>query len=221
MVLVRFKKGWWSRSRGTGRSGTALPRAAALLALAALSLLASATAASAAKPSQPPQLDTAAVSGDHFVADDFAAFDIRVDAFSGPSGENPGGEASFGFVIQPELPPISGPVSCLKVTGNTAILRIDGPFSDRPGFLAFIVRLVDNGGGGLDTFEFYPLFPELGMDLDCETGAPGYFGGSVDGRVQVTDAPPPPTSKAQCKNGSYAVLGFANQGLCMSSVARG
>ena len=82
-----------------------------MLALAALSLLASATAASAAKPSPPPQLDTATVSGDHFVADDFALFDIRVDAFSGPSGENPGGEASFGVVIQPELP-VSGPVSC-------------------------------------------------------------------------------------------------------------
>ena len=185
-----------------------------------LSVLASATAASAAKPSQPPQLDTATVSGDHFVADDFALFDIRVDAFSGPSGENPGGEASFGVVIQPELP-VSGPVSCLKVAGNTAILRIDGPFSGRPGFLAFIVRLVDNGGGGRDTFEYYPLFPELGMDLDCETGAPGYFGGSVDGRVQVTDAPPLPTSKAQCKNGGYAALGFANQGLCVASVARG
>jgi hypothetical protein len=192
---------------------------AVLLALAALSLLASATAASAAKPSQPPQLDTATVSGDHFVTDDFALFDIRVDAFSGPSGENPGGEASFGVVIQPELP-VSGPVSCLTVTGNTAILRIDGPFSGRPGFLAFIVRLVDNGGGGRDTFEYYPLFPELGMDLDCETGAPGYFGGSVDGRVRVTDAPPLPTSKAQCKNGGYAALGFANQGLCVASVAR-
>ena len=191
-----------------------------MLALAVLSVLASASAASAAKPSQPPQLDTATVSGDHFVADDFALFDIRVDAFSGPSGENPGGEASFGVVIQPELP-VSGPVSCLKVNGNTAILRIDGPFSGRPGFLAFIVRLVDNGGGGRDTFEYYPLFPELGMDLDCETGAPGYFGGSVDGRVRVIDAPPLPTSKAQCKNGGYAALGFANQGLCVTSVARG
>ena len=174
------------------------------------------TAANAAKPSPPPRLDTATVSGDHFVVDDFALYDIRIDAFSGPSGENAGGSASFGVIVQPGLS-ASGSVGCLKVTGNTAIIRME------PGLFGFptILRLVDNGGGGADTLQYYPLFPEFGEDLNCETGAPGYFGGRVDGRVQIIDAPPLPTSKDQCRNGAWSALGFTNQGLCIKAVPRG
>ena len=61
-------------------------------------------AANAAKPSPPPRLDTATVSGNHFVVDDFALYDIRIDAFSGPSGENAGGSASFGVSSSPGCP---------------------------------------------------------------------------------------------------------------------
>ena len=187
-------------------------------AIAALALLFPAAAA-AKPPTSPPRLDTATASGDNLVTDDFSSYNIDINAFSGPSGEDPGGQVSFEAGVLRLA--FSGPVSCLEVTGNTAIMRVEGPFPERPGFLAFIIRLVDNGGSGRDRFEFYPVLPEIEEPLDCQTGAPGYFGGTLIGRAVVTDAPPPPTSKEQCRNGGYATYGFTNQGLCIRSVAAG
>jgi hypothetical protein len=161
-----------------------------LLAVAMLAL-ALAPSSSGASLRTGPQLDVAAAEGDNFVTDDFSSYNIRILASSGPSGENPRGQVSFEAGALRLL--ISGPVSCLKVTGNTAILKVEGPFPSRPGFLAFIIKLTDNGGGGLDRFEFYPVLPEFGEPLDCETGAPGYFGGLLDGRALVSNASP-----AQC-----------------------
>jgi hypothetical protein len=54
---------------------------------------------SAAPPPPPaPQLDTATATGS--VAGSTPFFNIHVDAHSGPSGENPGGSASFGSTVQ-------------------------------------------------------------------------------------------------------------------------
>lgn len=128
------------------------------------------------------QLDTATASGDNVVTDDFSATDIVVDAHSGPSGENPGGQVSFnaGGML-----PISGPVTCLDVDGNTAVMTVDGPFPSRPGFSAFTVKVVDNGGSGVDRFEYFPVLPD--MPVDCRTGSSTYFGGTLVGRAVVTD----------------------------------
>lgn len=130
-----------------------------------------------------PQLDTATARGDNLVTDDFSATDIDVDAHSGPSGENPGGTASFdaGGIL-----PISGPVTCLDISGNTAVMTVEGPFPARPGYSAFTVRLVDNGGSGMDRFEYFPVLPE--MPVDCRTGSSAYFGGLLIGRAVVFDA---------------------------------
>ena len=188
--------------------------------LLASATLAGSPATSAAKPPVVPALgqDTVTATGSNFGADPLSAVNIRIDASSGPSGENPSGEAAFGLNLA--LPvSISSPVSCLNVTGNTAVMTLSGPFpSAPPGLIAVIVRVVDNGGSGQDRFEYYPVLPEIGFLPDCVTGAPGYFGGPLDGRAQVFDAPPAPASKSQCLDGGFAGFGFRNQGQCIRFV---
>jgi hypothetical protein len=173
---------------------------------------------SAAKPPTPPppQLDTATASGDNLVLDDFSVFDIHVDAFSGPSGENPGGQVSFNSIFISV--PVSGPVTCLDVDGNTAVMTVEGPFPAFPGFTAFTVKVVDNGGSGQDRFQYFPVSPEIPEFADCRVDPPADFGGPLIGRAEVFDAPPPPSSKAECGNGGFARFGFANQGQCIKFV---
>lgn len=186
----------------------------------ALAIVLGASEGAAAKPPTPPapQLDTATATGDNLVLDDFSVFDIQVDAFSGPSGENPGGQVSFDSIFISD--PVSGPVTCLDVAGNTAVMTVDGPFPSFPGFTAFTVKVVDNGGSGLDRFQYFPVSPEIPEFADCRVDPPADFGGPLIGRAEVFDAPPPPSSKAQCGNGGFARFGFRNQGQCVSFVNR-
>jgi hypothetical protein len=201
---------------GRPRSRTA-STAWAVAVLVALLAVALVPAAASATPPAPPQLrDTAAATGHNLITDDFSAAAIDIDASSGPAGEDPQGTGSFtvlGYLI-------SGPVSCLKVTGNVAVLEIDGPFPSLPGTLSAIVRLTDNGGGGLDRFDWYPVLPEIGQDLDCETGALGWFGGPLIGRAVVIDAPSGPTSRRDCKRGGWARYGFESKRKCIRFVKR-
>jgi hypothetical protein len=43
----------------------------------------------------------------------------------------------------------------------------------------------------------------------------------IEGDVAVTDSPPPPTSKSECRDGGYERFGFKNQGECVAFVERG
>jgi hypothetical protein len=175
-----------------------LPLLALLFALASL---AAAPAAVTAKPLPPPSfVDTATASGDNVVLDDFSVFDIHVEAFSGPSGEDPGGLVSFDSIFI--LEPVTGPVSCLNVAGNTAVMTVAGPFPSFPGVLAFTVKLVDNGGSGLNRFQYFPVLPEGPQYLDCRSDPPADFGGPLTGRAEVFDAPPPPSSAAPSSGAS-------------------
>jgi hypothetical protein len=137
--------------------------AAAALAVAIVAV-ALAPAGAAAEPPPPQPRDTATATGDNLITDDFSASAIDVDASSGPAGEDPQGTASFTLLLGSYQ--FSGPVSCLKVTGNVAVLEINGPFASIPGLLSLIIRLTDNGGNGQDRFEYYPVLPEIGQDLD-------------------------------------------------------
>jgi hypothetical protein len=158
----------------------------AVLALIAAALVVPGTAAAGPAPG----LDTATATGDNLVTDDFSATGIEIEAHSGPAGENPGGSVSFD-VLGGTIP-VAGPVSCLDVSGNTAVMTIDGPFPSLPGFTAFLIRIVDNGGGGQDVFQYFPDDPEVADSLDCHEGSSDYFGGPLIGRAVVTDVRPDP-----------------------------
>lgn len=138
-----------------------------------------------ANPAGAPR-DTAKATGNNFIVDDFSSYAIDVEAFSDPAGAHPGGEVSF--LVGALQYPVSAEVTCLEVSGNVATIGIEGPLPSFPGFLGFIIRLTDNGGGGHDRFDYFPILPEFEPDVDCLRGTPGYFGGRLDGRAIVSDA---------------------------------
>jgi hypothetical protein len=161
-------------------------------------------------------------------------FTFSFDARSGPSGENPTGQVRwhFGGGLGPTT---NGDVTCLAVTGHTAVIGFSGAVTGIVSYwVAGLVRVVDVGTGG-DTFEWAQLLGEPGPTpegdplpgpTDCSS-YPGPFpfvsgpisGGSF-GDIVVTDAPSLPTSKEQCKKGSWRAFGmFKSQGDCVSFVA--
>jgi hypothetical protein len=158
---------------------------------------------------QTPRQDSVSLSGTATAG----AFEITtLEATSGPSGESPSGDVRysvFGGVIQQ-----GGPVTCLAVSGTTAILT----FSDEVGgFGSTKIQVVD---GQPDSFDLLSLF---GSPTDCSPSSPSGLGGTVSGGdITVVDAPPLPTSKDECKNGGWRTFGvFRNQGDCVSFVATG
>jgi hypothetical protein len=135
--------------------------------------------------------------------------DVTFNASSGPLGENPTGtvEASI----------FGGPVSCLSVSGNQAVVGVP-IFSSGEGVLLYVA---DHGtpGPGLDTIGlvFTPSVPTV-----CP--APG---GHEDvaifrGGLTVIDAPALPTTRDQCKREGWRNFGtaFKNQGQCVAFVER-
>ncbi len=126
-----------------------------------------------------------------------------LNATSGPSGENPTGRVDFGEGFLHS----SGPVTCLAVSGDRAILNFlteTGIFSGS----ILTVQIVDNHP---DAFNPNPLFRD---PTDCspldEPPRP-----LRSGDITVTDAQPLPTSTDQCKNGGWQQFGFKNQGRCV------
>ena len=121
-------------------------------------------ASAAPPPPPPPQLDTATATGSiGSIGSVDSTFNIQVDAHSGPSGENPGGFASFDTFVQIQFMGhtfdvdvrVSGPVTCLNVTGNTAVIKIDATakmFGITLPLGVVEIDLVDNGGSGSDLF---------------------------------------------------------------------
>jgi hypothetical protein len=179
-------------------------------------------------PPPPPQLDTATATGS-IGSGLGSTFNIQVDAHSGPSGENPGGFASFHTTVQIQVMGhtgdvdvrISGPVTCLNVTGNEAVIKIDAtaaPFGGGGFPLGVVeIELVDNGGSGLDLFSAQTL---PSSPTDCSGGTADAV--PLDGRAVVFDAKPLPTIKEQCKNGGWHNYPqFKNQGQCIAFVNHG
>jgi hypothetical protein len=191
-------------------------RRAVLVAFGLLLLFAvSASEALAQWPTQDSVSGTgSAVGTGHFT-------DIVVDAHSGPGGANPSGTVSFqvfiegvdGFVL------LTGPVTCLAVDGNRALLGFTdiGPAMVGPS----TVEIVDNESTGLpDTF-----FTRIAF-TDCLSDPPPgslFFGGSLyEGDFVVREAL---TTRGQCMKGGWrdyndehGQLFFKNQGDCIQFV---
>jgi hypothetical protein len=133
----------------------------------------------------------------------------ELSATSGPNGEDPSGEFRFNILQQIFD---SGPVTCLAVSGNTAI------FNFRSSFLAGAIVTVELVDDSPDTFSVLAVGRSAS---DCSTSTPTTTSSLTSGDVEVVDAQPPPTSKAQCLNGGWRQFSFPNQGLCIAFVERG
>jgi hypothetical protein len=141
---------------------------------------------------------------------------FQIDVRSGPSGQNPTGQASFRDGV---IGPIDGPATCLAVSGNVGIVNLQTP---QFGVVTF--EIVDNAGSGQpDTITGRATGPADGRSpTDCSPLPTGLSETVVEGDVSVVDAPPLPTSKDQCKHGGWRTFGiFKNQGACVSFVAKG
>ena len=184
---------------GTCRLGTALAATAAM-----------AVSAAAQAQAQAPAGDS--VTGSGTVGPGFVTFSF--DAHSGPSGENPMGTASIG--VAPNI--LSGAVTCLVVSGNTARFAFgQDPFSGGVEF-----QVTDNAGAGLpDTLAVLIQFRGV---PDCSPLPANVTAVPIStGDIAVVDVQPPPplpTTKDQCKDGGWRAFGvFKNQGDCVSFVA--
>jgi hypothetical protein len=136
---------------------------------------------------------------------------FELDARSGPSGEDPSGRFFLSFPATGGS--AEGSVVCLRVSGNTAVFGVD--FA--AGVFEGVFEAVD---GSVDTLRTRPV-DRVGP-ASCSEAVDGVPATVIRGDIVVTDAPPLPTSKDQCKNGGWRTYGvFENQGDCVSFVATG
>ena len=141
--------------------------------------------------------------------------DIAIDAHSDPSGGNPTGSVlatleAYGLTL------FSGPVTCLVVTGNTAVIGITDAATG-----PVIFEVVDNSATGTaDTIGL--------IDADifgCDPGFSPLPDPLVSGDFVVHDSLGL-TSKDQCKLGGWSDFTndegqpFASQGECIAFVQR-
>jgi hypothetical protein len=137
---------------------------------------------------------------------------VSVDAHSDASGGNPSG--TFTIFFAPDGAVLfGGPVSCLLVTGNTAIIGFEDA---REGHL--ISEVVDNtAAGSPDTIGLVP------SATGCPLGSSPSALPLVSGDLVVHDALPL-TSKNQCKGAGWRDFTddegkpFENQGECIAFV---
>jgi hypothetical protein len=139
---------------------------------------------------------------------------FTIDAFSSPSGQQPGGTVlARNLFLDSDLV-----VFCLQVTGTRAVI---GARQDFPtAVVLYYLIVVDAPGAEQDRLAFQrygndPAAPTTCAAADAAGVTPAP---AVSGSVVVTDAPAFPTSKAQCRNRGWAQYGFKNQGQCIRFV---
>jgi hypothetical protein len=149
---------------------------------------------------------------------------VELDAHSGPSGENPSGTAEMSAVFGSNaFIDVQGPVSCLAVSGKTAIIGYTSAPDERT-----LMRVVDGGSSpGQDSFEVVLQFAPSGTvepAPDCSVfpppAQPGSFspaGVNLLGDLVVTDAQQPTTS-AQCRQAGWVKYGYASHAQCIDGV---
>jgi hypothetical protein len=142
-------------------------------------------------------------------------FNTSIDAHSGPVGENPTGTADWGLRVNR----VGGPVTCLTVRGNRAVVGGQSVEFLGPGFL-FVVE--DNAAsGGPDRFAVADAeLPEPPSSCPAPDDLDVSLVPALSGDLVVHDAVGVPTSKEQCKAGGWQRFGFKNQGQCVAFVQR-
>jgi hypothetical protein len=153
------------------------------------------------------------LSGDSVTGSGTAGpFSFAFDVHSGPSGENPTGTAETSLTSNPSIF-ARGPVTCLAVQGNHAVIGIAND-SGSVG-VGTLIEVTDDP----DTlvFSIRPAPP-----TDCSTGVDSEVAPVSSGDIAITDTAALPTTKEQCKKGGWRSFGvFKNQGDCVSFVATG
>lgn len=161
------------------------------------------------------------------------------DAHSDPDGTNPSGTMGSDSHVPGAYYTGHLTVTCLSVSGHTAIVGVTGTIRavtlfwmdgfDLPA--GGLMRITDGGGpaSGLDTVESHvgvdlePPYLPIPGPTDCSSFPPGATPvRNVDGGdLVVTDAPTAPVTKADCRDGGWARYGFGNLGQCIAFVERG
>ncbi len=137
---------------------------------------------------------------------------ISIDVHSDATGRNPSGTVSFQVVLQPGVATISGPVTCLTVDHNRAVIGFD---DTSVGLGGITVMVVDNGPTGSPPDEFAATpFP-----TDCSAfSIADLLSPLSTGDIRVYDAP----TLKQCQHGGWrsytdtAGQPFGNQGACVA-----
>jgi hypothetical protein len=140
---------------------------------------------------------------------------LNLDAHSGPAGQNPTGLAAISL----RQSFLGGPITCLHVEGNRAVIAGGGPTVPAP----FLFVVEDNAATGQpDLFGSVPIpFDEPPL-TNCSIEVPDPNTPIIAGDIVVHDAAATtPTDKSECKNGGWRNYGttFKNQGDCLSFVA--
>jgi hypothetical protein len=138
---------------------------------------------------------------------------VNLDAHSGPTGESPTGTASMterSFFV-------GGPVTCLRVTGNRAI--IGGTFGGPGG--GYLFEVEDNSASGQpDRFSSPPAFAPV-PGATCPTDLDTPLRDVTSGDLIVHDATPPPPVPShlrQCLGGGWKAFGFPSLQRCLTFV---
>jgi hypothetical protein len=153
-----------------------------------------------------------------------------LDVHSDRSGGNPSGtlEWHVGGGLGPTW---SATVTCLSVSGSTAVIGFSGTMfflgDLRP--TAGLIRVVDGGGpsSALDSFETAetqgpPNGAPIPGPTDCSSYpssfTPSDSGVNHSGDITVIDALPLPTTKDQCRRGGWITFGFSSHAACTAYV---
>jgi hypothetical protein len=150
---------------------------------------------------------------------------LRIDAHSGPNGENPTGTVDYGFSLDTPSTAAGGEgaVTCLSVAGNVAVVGFTGrEFSFLFPFVAGFAVVADGGGpdSDLDRFRYvleYDFDQPLPGPTDCAAPAGALSWANDEGDLTVTDAQPPATY-TQCRQGGWITYGFSSHAACISYV---
>ena len=139
--------------------------------------------------------------------------EVSIDVRSEPAGANLRGFVSFNVLGAIR---VSGPVTCLAIDGNHALIGVDDNL-----FHGLTVEVFDNGATGApDTFFVDPV------PIGCSGVPAPTTGGAFSSGNLVVDDVVVPSSKDQCQRGGWRNLSddrglpFRNQRACIQFVSK-